>query len=86
MEAYEDILSLFELGQGAGMAGYIREKWGQAVMLAFVAAGGPRAFAWCEPRDEPFRRKAFVEAFQEALENNPHLALPAAPPRHELGQ
>jgi len=49
---------------------------GRAAMEAFTAAGGHRAFAWCEPDDEPFRRKAFVEAWIDVVEQEPALALP----------
>ena len=34
-------------------------------------------FAWCEPRDQVFRRKRFVECYVEEAERSPSLALPA---------
>ena len=75
VEMYERILSHYETGSQLGPR-EVREKYGEAAMEAFVSAGGTRAFAWCEPASEPFRRKAFVEAWCEVVEVEPHAALP----------
>lgn len=74
-EAYEAIIGHFESG-GIYYA-RIKAELGPAAADAFVAAGGHRAFAWCEPDSEPFRWKAFKEAFAEQVESEPMLALPA---------
>jgi hypothetical protein len=81
VEDYQAILGSFEDGQPMGPR-EIRERFGEAAMEAFVAAGGTRAFSWCEPRDEPFRRKAFVEAWTEVEDQDPALALPAGDSGH----
>jgi hypothetical protein len=70
------IVSSFERGQPLGPRD-VRERFGVAAQDAFVAAGGARAFAYCEPANEPFRLKAFREAFVEVAEVDPKLALPA---------
>jgi hypothetical protein len=69
------IVSSFERGQPLGPRD-VRERFGVAAQDAFVAAGGARAFAYCEPANEPFRLKAFREAFVEVAEVDPGLALP----------
>ena len=71
-EFYVEILSQFESGRVLGPR-EISERFGTAAMEAFVSAGGVRAFQWCEPRDEPFRRKAFLEAWSECVGLNPSL-------------
>jgi hypothetical protein len=78
VEVYDRIVGDFESGREAGPRD-IREQYGTAAAEAFCAAGGTRAFAWCEPRDEPFRRKAFVEGWVETVGQDPWYALPAAP-------
>jgi len=75
-EVYAAILSRFEAGECVGPRD-VRERFGEAAFDAFVAAGGSRAFSWCEPKDEPFRLKRFVEAWTETVEQSPERALPA---------
>ena len=75
VEAYDRILAEFEAGRPMGPR-EVLQVVGRAAMEAFTAAGGHRAFAWCEPDDEPFRRKAFVEAWIDVVEQEPALALP----------
>jgi len=75
--AYDEIVSAFEGGQPVGPR-EVCERYGEAAMEAFVSAGGSRAFAWCEPRDEPFRRKAFLEAWLDTTDQLPERALPPA--------
>ena len=75
-EVYERILASFEAGCSLGPR-EVREQFGDAAFDAFVAAGGARAFSWCEPKDEPFRLKRFVEAWTETVEQAPERALPA---------
>lgn len=74
--AYERILDAFERGQKLGPRD-VGEKFGHAAMEAFVAAGGARAFAWCEPENEPFRRRDFAAAWVETVEQDPSRMLPA---------
>jgi len=74
-EAYAAILSRFEGGRAMGPR-EVREQFGEAAFDAFVAAGGTRAFERCEPRDEPFRLKRFVEAWTETVDQSPERALP----------
>ena len=74
-EAYERIQVRFE--NGGTHYGTIKAELGRAAADAFVAAGGHRAFSWCEPDNEPFRWKAFKEAFVEQVDSEPSLALPA---------
>lgn len=75
-EMYEQILGCFERGQELGPRD-VRERFGDAAMDGFVAAGGREAFAWCEMGNRPFRLKAFVEAWSEATQEEPAKALPA---------
>ena len=75
VEFYDAIVSCFERGEGLGPS-EVTARYGTAAMEAFCAAGGNRAFAWCEPRDEPFRRKAFVQGWVETVAVDPALALP----------
>lgn len=73
--AYEQILHAFEHGEKLGPRD-VGEKWGLAAREAFIAAGGARAFAWCEPDNEPFRRRDFAAAWVETVEQEPARALP----------
>jgi hypothetical protein len=75
VEAYDRILAEFEGGRPMGPR-EVLQLLGRAAMEAFIAAGGHRAFTWCDPDDEPFRRKAFVEAWIDVIEQEPALALP----------
>ncbi len=75
-EVYDQIVSAFEAGRPLGPR-EVSEDYGTAAMEAFCAAGGTRAFSWCELRDEPFRRKAFIEGWVEVAEQDPAFALPA---------
>lgn len=75
-EAYQAILRRYEAGERLHFA-QIKEQISRAAADAFMAAGGFRAFEWCEPDNEPFRWKAFKEAFLEDVEAEPALALPA---------
>jgi len=65
---HEAIMSVFEGGQRLGPRD-VRERWGVAAEAAFIVAGGTRAFEWCQPDGLPFRRKAFVATFCEAVNN-----------------
>lgn len=75
LEAYEQIIGRF--GNGGMHFGQIKAELGPAAADAFCAAGGHRAFSWCEPESEPFRWKAFREAYAEQVDAEPTLALPA---------
>jgi hypothetical protein len=85
-ELYQAVLGEFERGHALGPR-EVGDKYGTAAMEAFVAAGGSRAFAWCEPDDEPFRLKRWVEAWIETTEQEPSRALPPgeAPKQFERG-
>lgn len=83
VEAYERILAEFEAGRPMGPR-EVLDVVGRSAMEAFVAAGGHRAFVWCEPDDEPFRRKAFVEAWIDVTEQEPKAALPGGEDRRLL--
>ena len=76
VEMYEAIQRAYERGEQLGPR-EVRERHGTAAMEGFVAAGGVRAFSWCEPAGEPFRRKAFVESWLETVEQEPARALPS---------
>jgi hypothetical protein len=75
VEVYDRIVREFEAGRDPGPR-EVRERYGDAAMEGFVSAGGSRAFSWCEPASEPFRRKAFVEGWVETVEQDPSRALP----------
>jgi hypothetical protein len=81
IEVYDRIVREFESGRDPGPRD-VQERYGDAAMEAFVSAGGSRAFSWCEPSGEPFRRKAFVEGWLETVEQDPDRALPSG----EVGQ
>lgn len=83
VEAYNRILAEFEAGRPMGPR-EVLDVVGRSAMEAFVAAGGHRAFVWCEPDDEPFRRKAFVEAWIDVTEQEPKAALPGGEDRRLL--
>ena len=83
VELYDAIVSRYESGDALGPR-EISDRYGTAAMEAFCAAGGNRAFAWCEPRDEPFRRKAFIEGWVETATQDPRFALPAGEEREAL--
>lgn len=74
-EAYTNPIA-WEQSRWSPNADAVWERWGLAARRAFLACGGARAFEWCEPENEPFRLKAFREAFIEAAKSEP-LALPA---------
>ena len=76
VEIYDAIVGDFESARAGGPR-EISERYGTAAMEAFCAAGGYRAFSWCEPRDEPFRRKAFVEGWVDTVGQDPSFALPS---------
>lgn len=62
---YDRIIGAYERGINIGFR-QIQDKLGHAAAVAFSAAGGESAFAWCEPgRDQEFRHKRFVEEFEE---------------------
>ena len=81
---YEQIVREYECGRHLGPR-EVRDQFGAAAMDSFVAAGGTRAFEWCEPESEPFRRKAFAETWVEVTEQDPSKALPAPEPSRLLG-
>ena len=74
--AYAVIVGLFEAGKNLGYRD-VMELHGRASAEAFMASGGNRAYAWCEPESEPFRRRDFIQAYVEQVEAEPLLALPA---------
>jgi hypothetical protein len=74
-EVVAAIVRSFEQGKPLGPRD-VRERFGTAAMEAFVAAGGTRAFEWCEAGNEPFRLKTFRESFVEVAEVDPRMALP----------
>jgi hypothetical protein len=74
VEIYSQIVESFQAGESLE-ARDVGNRFGFAARDAFVAAGNVRAFEWCEPSNEPFRRKAFIEAFAEIAEAKP-LTLP----------
>ncbi len=74
-EVYDVILGCYEGGVRMGPRD-VRDRFGEAAMDAFLAAGGVAAFEWCDTRDQPFRRKSFLEAWSEAVEVEPAKALP----------
>src|SRR6185295_18405846 len=76
LEFYDRILRHYESGDELGPR-EVRERYGTAAMEAFVAAGGTRAFSWCEPASEPFRRRDFANAWVEMVEQEPLAALAA---------
>ena len=76
VEVYEALLREYECGRHLGPRD-VMERFGAAAMEGFLAAGGTRAFEWCEPDGQPFRRKAFVEGWLETTEQDPAKALPA---------
>jgi hypothetical protein len=75
-DAYERIVACYERGDNIGYR-EVQERFGHAAAEGFVAAGGSRRFAWCEPDDEPFRLKDFRAAYVEQAEVDPISALPA---------
>jgi hypothetical protein len=70
LEVYERVVNVFESGHYIGPRD-VDQIFGGAALEAFVAAGGTRAFRECELRDEPFRRKAWLEAWLETTEQDP---------------
>jgi hypothetical protein len=72
---YEEIVGHYEAGSMFSPR-QVGEVYGIAARDAFIAAGGVRAFGWCEPKDEPFRRRDFVKAWQETARIDPSLMLP----------
>ena len=70
VEAYWQIVATYRDGRGLNKR-QVCERFGVAGRDAFLAAGGDHAFEWCEESGEPFRRKAFVEAWVEIKEQTP---------------
>ena len=85
VEVYDRLVEHYERGDQLGPR-EVSERYGTAAMEAFVSAGGSRAFAWCDPSGEPFRRKAFVEAWVDVTSVEPMTALPAGKERMQLGE
>lgn len=83
VELYDRIVAHYERGEALGPR-EVSERYGTAAMESFVSAGGSRAFAWCEPSGEVFRRKAFVEAWVEVTDQEPATALPPGEDRRLL--
>ena len=54
----------------------VEQRFGKAAAEGFIAAGGDRRFAWCDPEDQPFRLKDFRAAYVEQAEVDPVSALP----------
>lgn len=75
-DAYENLCG--REAQWSPNADAIEARWGLAARRAFMACGGTRAFEFCEPRDEPFRLKAFREAFVETAKDDALALMPAA--------
>jgi hypothetical protein len=78
-DAYTKIVRCYEQGQELGYR-QVEERFGHAAAEGFIAAGGSRRFAWCEPEDEPFRLKDFRAAYVEQAEVDPISALPPGEP------
>lgn len=84
--AYQRVLDAGDYTAAAGTFWTFRsvaEKCGRAAAEAFMAAGGPNAFAttW----DESRRRKTFVDAYQHAAREEPSARLlPAGPEPKQL--
>lgn len=83
MRAYAAIVDSFERGKPLNYHDVL-ELHGRAAAEAFMAAGGSRAFAWCEPASEPYRRRDFSETFVSEVEAEPTLALPEPPKAPQL--
>ena len=76
-DAYDVILDSYERGENIDRR-EIEGRYGKASADAFMAAGGSRDFAWCEPKDQPFRRKRFLEGYTSAVrEDDAQRLLPA---------
>lgn len=71
-EAYENLTGRER--EWSPNADAVEARWGCAARAAFLAVGGVSKFQRCEPRDEPFRLKAFREAFVEVSNDRPLLA------------
>lgn len=63
----------------------IRERYGNVVAEALIEAGGTGVLEGMRESDEPFVRKAFVEAYQERATARPREALPLAIRRMAAG-
>jgi hypothetical protein len=74
--AYTLIVECYERGERLGYRD-VEQRFGHAAAEGYIAAGGDRRFAWCEPEDEPFRLKDFRAAYVEQAEVDPISALPA---------
>lgn len=83
VEFYDRLVAHYERGEQLGPR-EVSQSYGTAAMEAFVSAGGTRAFSWCDPKDEPFRRKAFVEAWVDVTHVEPQTALPEGEARRLL--
>jgi hypothetical protein len=83
VSAYEKIIGYYEAGVELSPR-EVGEIYGIAARDSFIAAGGVRSFTWCEPKDEPFRRRDFVKAWQECVRFDPSHALPPPEDRKEL--
>ena len=75
VEIYNAIVDGYQSGRGPHQR-QVADAYGKAARDAFMAAGAAPAFEWCELASEPFRRKAFVEAYSETVSADPRLALP----------
>jgi len=74
-EVYDAIVDKYERGEEVSRR-YVLKTYGEAASVAFMIAGGASRFAWCEERDEVFRRKEFVENFAATVESEPTSMLP----------
>jgi hypothetical protein len=83
VEVYLHLVDGYQSGRGMDQRD-IGEKFGPAARDAFLAAGGRHAFEWCEEASEPFRRKAFVDAWVEVYEQSPAAALTIEDRRQNL--
>jgi len=75
-EVYEAIVDLYERGEEVSHR-YISKTYGSAAADAFMVAGGASSFAWCDEKNEVFRRKAFIENFQTLVHSEPAAGLPS---------
>lgn len=75
---YDQIVEAYAAGDKLSY-GQVHDRFGEAAEDAFVAAGGRRAFEWCEPSGEPFRRRDFIACWKESVAAVPARALP--PPK-----
>lgn len=78
-EVYEEIVDAYERGEVI-TGRTAKQEWGQAALEALAAAGGVQGFQWCEKKNEPWRRKAFIETFVSVADADPKALIPLPEP------